>query len=202
MNNSYSDDLRKAGFGRQDISAGNAGEKKVMALLKGLEEPGLKALRGVTFEYRDKGGSKRQSDADIVIIAGDRIYLVDAKQWKSGRYARRFVFGPVRLFPLGGKRPVKYPEEKGWPSYSALGPVGDRLSKYLDGKGVKHKIHKRVTVMTNPKSTIGFRVKNTTRSTVWMDWVSFERTVKRIRPGDPKKTDAVVASLLPLTRHS
>ena len=197
---SYDDRLgnENTGFSRKDVQAGGKGETQVLNRLKPISKPGRALIHGTTFGYTSKEGQNRAADIDIALVCGERITIIDAKQWRSGKFARRFFFGPVRLFPSPtkknpSKRPVKYPAGKDWPAVSALAPQWRSLNKYLTDSGVDPVLHDSFTVMTNPRSSFGIATRKTTQGTRYMTWDEFSSwSARPPKPGDVDLTSRIV----------
>lgn len=187
------------GFSSKDVRAGSKGETKVLNEMRPAVTPGRAVIHGTTFGYTSKKGRASAADIDIAVVTGDRITIIDAKQWRSGKFARRFLIGPVRLFPKPTRKdqrpkPIIYPSPaKGWPEVSALAPQWKSLRKYLSDNGIEVTMADAFTVMTNPSSSFGLRMRNSTSGTRYMTWKEFTKWASHPpKPGDEHITRRIV----------
>lgn len=92
-------------YGRESAAAGRVGEQRFAAIL---------AKAGVTRDYevwyslripkdpRNPGGTNYNSDVDVAIASGNKLILVDVKNWASG-----YHYWSIAGLPFKGISPMK-----------------------------------------------------------------------------------------------
>ena len=180
--------LSDAGFDKKNVKAGLAGEQRLLAASRKHECDGRLIVPGVTVSYM-KDGKRKKADADLVVVVGNELHLIDAKLWKTGKY-RRVVLGLFGHVYCDTGQLI--PKKTRWPEHSALKPVGEALVTGLHAAGFKKTtVGSRFTVMVNPKSKVSWRLRKATVGTTWKNYASYLSWLEHVKPGDAETTREV-----------